>query len=212
MSLANIGDDTSISSISPPDGSLQAEKAAIFYPVARKAFLEMHPWGFATRRTSGVAMPSENTQWDYAYAVPNNALLVFAVLPEGATDDVIEQIPAGGYCYPFEFYTSYPTRAFTLERRADGQRQILTDEPNAQLRWIEDVTDISRYSSLCVIALARLLSSYLAGALIKGDVGRAESKGQLNIFSLEFSKAANHDVQQMRRRNDYEAPWLAARG
>ena len=35
IALAHLGDDATIASLSPPEGSAQAEKAARFYPIAR---------------------------------------------------------------------------------------------------------------------------------------------------------------------------------
>ena len=35
LALAHLGDDATIASIKPPEGSAQAEKSARFYPIAR---------------------------------------------------------------------------------------------------------------------------------------------------------------------------------
>ena len=49
LALAHLGDDATIASLSPPEGSAQAEKAARFYPIARNTLLEMHTWNFASK-------------------------------------------------------------------------------------------------------------------------------------------------------------------
>ena len=39
LALAHLGDDATIASLNPPEGSAQAEKAARFYPIARNSLL-----------------------------------------------------------------------------------------------------------------------------------------------------------------------------
>ena len=50
LALAHLGDSATVASINPPEGSAQAEMCQRFYPIARDSLLEMHNWGFATRR------------------------------------------------------------------------------------------------------------------------------------------------------------------
>ena len=52
LALAHLGDDATIASIKPPEGSAQAEKAARFYPIARDTLLDMHTWNFAMKRAT----------------------------------------------------------------------------------------------------------------------------------------------------------------
>ena len=79
LALSHLGDDATIVNLDPPEGSAQAEQAALFYPIARDALLEMYPWNFALRRTTLALLDEDpNTQWRYAYALPSNVLAVFA--------------------------------------------------------------------------------------------------------------------------------------
>jgi hypothetical protein len=50
LALAHIGDGANVRSITPPDETVQAEKCAIFYPIARDIALESHGWSFAVQR------------------------------------------------------------------------------------------------------------------------------------------------------------------
>ena len=52
LALAHLGDDATIASIKPPEGSAQAEHAARYYPIARNSLLESHTWNFAAKRAS----------------------------------------------------------------------------------------------------------------------------------------------------------------
>jgi hypothetical protein len=61
LSLARLGDEANVASIDPPEESVQAEHAAMFYPIARDAMLEMGDYKFSRRRITGatVTMPTE---------------------------------------------------------------------------------------------------------------------------------------------------------
>lgn len=49
LALSYLGDAATVSSIDPPEGSVQAEHCARFYPQALRSLLALHRWGFATR-------------------------------------------------------------------------------------------------------------------------------------------------------------------
>lgn len=87
LSLSFLGDTATVSSIDPPEGSAQAEHCARFYPLARDSLLEMHTWGFSTKRIQLAMLTSGWPEWTYCYAQPTDALNLLAVLPPEATDD-----------------------------------------------------------------------------------------------------------------------------
>src|SRR6185312_13769649 len=100
LALAHLGDTATVASISPPDGSVQAQLCARFYFAARDAALEMAAWGFATRRIAmsllqeavcdsspRVYPDGTPATWRYMYALPNGALNTLAVLPKDAIND-----------------------------------------------------------------------------------------------------------------------------
>jgi hypothetical protein len=97
MALGHLGDDATVASLDPPEGSAQAEHCARFYPMARDAMLDAHKWGFATRRAS-LALLSETppSPWRYAYAQPADALNLISMLAPDAADDNSVGLPAYG--------------------------------------------------------------------------------------------------------------------
>jgi len=215
LALAHLGDDATVSSFDPPEGSEQAEHCARFYPIARDALLEKHPWRFATRRTTLASLTSGSTQWDYSYARPNNALVVFAVLPPGASDDYSAPSAADYTDYTgvnFSYAPSvYQTEPFSSETDEDGNDLILTDVEDAEARWIARVTDSDKFSPLFTLALARLLAHFLAGPVLKGEIGMAVASAQLKIFEREFAEAAKSDAGQAKTEVTHSVPWIAAR-
>ena len=74
LALSHLGDLANVQSITPPDGSIQAELAARFFPHVRDTLLEMHTWGFATTCSALASLTNTSTRWGYAYAKPNDMI------------------------------------------------------------------------------------------------------------------------------------------
>lgn len=203
LALSHLGEDANVSSFDPPEGGPHAELCARWYPIARDAMLEMHAWNFALARVSPPARDSEASSWLYAYPLPAECISVVSVLPPDAMNDYASLVIDG--------YSSYQPQGFAVERLTDGTVVVYTNAADAQLRYTKRVTDTSRFPPLFVIALARLLASYLAGPIIKGDVGRNEAKGHLQIFQMELRQATASDAGQ--QNNDIKAvtPWMVGR-
>lgn len=192
LALARLGDNATVASIDPPEGSPQAEHCARFYPMARDSLLEMHAWGFATWRVMLAKLAVDSRGWAFAYARPNDALKMLGVLPATAPND--------GETQPYE-----------TESGANGASIILTNQENASARYIARVTDTTKFSPLFVDALAWLLASYLAGPVIKGDAGAAMARTCMQNFMLAFSKAQVSDANQRKVRPERVPTWIAGR-
>lgn len=214
LSLALLGDDATLSSIDPPEGSAQADHCAQFYPIARDALLEMHPWKFAMRRAT-LAMTGEQpySSWAYAYALPANTLQVFKV--SGPTD-----LDDQGNAYSSAFYPldelgrMTGSQDFEIESAADGSPVLYTQQADASIRYTVSVTDASRFPPLFVTALSYFLASMLAGPVLKGETGRTVSVQMLQQFRLFMGQATLSDARQRkadRVREAHTAPWMAAR-
>jgi len=176
LSLSHLGDDATVSSINPPEGSAQAEHCRRFYPIARRAMIAMHPWNMSTRRQALAEVADDPPDsWEYAYAVPNDCIKVFAVLAEGSLDDT-----AG--------------KPYVIEGNSAGVKRLYTNTQNATLRYAVDVTDTSRFDILFELALSRLLASFLAGPIIKGTEGAKIAAAHRDFFDkkeLPDAKAAD---------------------
>ena len=157
LALSYLGDEATVASINPPEGSVQAEYCARFYPFARDSLLELHTWGFATKCAQLAAMGISRPEWRFAYAQPADAIKIVAVLPHDAA--IIE---AG-------IDNAQP---FSCEIDDTGADIIPTNQVNAVARYISLVRDTTKFSPLFVQALAWHLASMLAGPLLKGRCGR----------------------------------------
>lgn len=215
LALGHLGDGATVSSIDPPEASMQAEYCSQFYPIARDQMMELHDWNFATRRISAALLTTDPwTQWRFAYAVPSEAIRVFSVLPPEAADDQL------GPDYRF---TATPQaylgpqetpNDFEIEVDGEGRRVIYTNVEDAVLRYTVPVTDTTRFSPLFVTALSYLLASYLAGPILKGESGRSIAGSMMQQAMGWTGQAAKSDAGQRRasRIRDLHTPaWVRAR-
>ena len=202
LALSHLGDDATIANLDPPEGSAQAEQAALFYPIARDALLEMYPWNFALRRTTLALLDEDpNTQWRYAYALPSNVLGVFAVQGAEDADDFVG--------------TSYgPVVAINGVNDSDNTRVLYTNVVDARIRYTVAVTIPSFFPPLFTVALSYFLASFLAGPVLKGETGRTVAGAMLSTMSGYLNKAQDMDAKQRRAnriRDAHVAPWVGAR-
>lgn len=214
LALGHLGDSATVASIDPPEGSAQAEHCARFYPIARDSLLELHDWAFATTRVALAAVSFPFTEWRYAYARPSDALRIIAVLAADAQDDHAVTLPV------YDTYLGapqinvigvYSPQRYATEIDVAGNQIILTNQVTATARYTRKITDTSRFSPLFVDALARLLASYLAGPVLKGDSGIAQGRAQLQIAMAMLGKAAVSGANQQHQDVGQSTPWLAGR-
>jgi hypothetical protein len=175
--------------------------------MARDSMLEMHSWGFATSRVSLALLGSGWPEWDYSYAQPSGALNIIAVLPPDATDDY----SMGAANVPAAAGGSYVPQAFSCEVDGSGNNVIFTDQADAVLRYTSIVTDTTKFSPLFTMALSWHLASMLAGPLLKGDAGAAESKRCAALAQSYLSMAVESDAAQRRISPQHNVDWISGR-
>ena len=193
LALSNLGDGARVTAIDPSDGSVQANLCAVFYPVARDALFERYPWSFANARAAlvldtTIADPLDS--WEFSYVVPTDCLRVIGVHAEADSADRTPQdfVREGGY--------------------------LFTNTEDAVIRYTKQVTLATSYPALFVVALARLLSSYLAGPLLKGMEGVKVGQAMLTQFEkLDFPLAAAKDANGQKNNSygDFTPDSIAAR-
>lgn len=208
LALAHLGDSATVASLDPPEGSPQSEHCARFYPIARDSLLEMHAWGFATRRKQLAQVSNNWPEWTYAYALPSEAINLIAVLPVDATDDTNIRFPNSS----LNDNGGYMPQPFIVEAGENGTGVLLTDLPNAVLRYTAIVTDPTVFSPLFTVALSWHLASMLAGPILKGDAGAAEGKRCTAMMQSFLSQAKISDANQRRLSVQHTVGWMRERG
>lgn len=213
LALAHLGDDATIASLNPPEGSAQAEKAARFYPIARNSLLEMHTWNFAAKRGNIALTTNSLDQWDYAYVAPADMMSPVAIISPTAQNDYATRMSAGDT--PGGITSNYaPTIVagqYTPQQFAVEGDLIYTNQENAMLRYQAFITDPSLFSPLFVVTLSWHLASMMAGPVIKGDQGAAEAKRCTQMMGNYLNSAKQSDNLHRDITIEHIVPWTSGR-
>ena len=213
LALAHLGDDATIATIKPPEGSAQAEKAARFYPIARDSLLEMHTWNFASKRGALALTTVTLDQWEYAYQAPADLMTPVAIISPSAQNDYATRMSAGDT--PGGITSNYaPTIVagqYSPQQFAEEGAYIYTNQENAVLRYQAYVTDPTLFSPLFINTLSWHLASMLAGPVIKGDQGAAEAKRCTQTMVQYLSTAKQSDNLHRDITVEHIVPWTSGR-
>lgn len=219
LALGHLGDDATVSSINPPEGSIQAEHCARFYPVARDLCLEAHEWGFATRRATlaqlSITLPPE---WLYAYQLPSNCRNPIKLrdpnaAPDTSFNDFHCGMPYDGRPFVQSWQETHDV-PYELESLDDGTSVIYTNLAGAILQYVAGVTDTTKFSAQFVDSVGWLLAAYLAGPVIKGDAGASMANVCMKAYLASLSQAKVNDANNRRRseaQSQRAAPWIMSR-
>lgn len=193
LALALLGDEATLSSIDPPEGSAQADHCARFYPMALDAMLDSHYWSFCTSRASlNLLTATPAFGWTYAYAEPTNAINIISLFMAGSLDDQNPQ-------------------QFEIESLADGTTVIYANIQNPIARYTLRVVDPAKFQPLFVDALVDKLASLLAGPVLKGDTGSKMALTYRNLFRDSLAQARASDAAQRRVNIRHNPDFLSAR-
>ena len=185
MALSHIGSEARVASISPPDGSVEAGHCATFYDGARTEMLEPGNWAFSLKRAALAQVTNPSTVWAYAYAKPADCQRALRILRPSIAVTVFTQD------LRVEPHTDdRDTAPFDIEGEV-----ILTNEPDAKLVYVQDVTDSTKFPASFTSALSYLLAAYLAGPIIKGNegvrLGDAMRQRAANMADVSATASAN---------------------
>lgn len=210
LAVGHLGDDANITSIDPPDGSIQAQHCARFYPVARDVVLERHEWRFNTRRKA-LALSAEDPPigWAFAYALPSDCVKPIRVLSPTAAPDLFTTSYNGTPVISANT-DNLNNQDYIVEAAADGSPILFTNTEDASLVYSIGITDPTKFTPLMTIALSRLLASYMAGPLIKGTTGANVAKAQLQIFEEDELPKATESDANVSNSNPYSSATPAA--
>lgn len=160
MALSHIGAEARVASISPPDGSVEAGYCSTFFDLARTEMLEPGSWAFSLRRAQLATVANPSTTWAFAYAKPADCQRALRILRPGIAVTVFNQDDVALQA------DDRNTALFDVEGAV-----ILTNEPEAVLVYVRDITDTTLFPASFTSALSFLLAGYLAGPIIKGNEG-----------------------------------------
>lgn len=186
MALSHIGSEARVSAISPPDGSVEAGHCVTFYDLARTELLEPGQWAFSLKRAALAQATNTSNTWAYAYVLPSDCLRALRVLQLTTTSLTV--------------FNQDEYLAANIDDRNGAQFDteggvLYTNEPDAVLLYVRDVTDTTRFTPTFVAALGYNLAGYLAGPIIKGSegvkIGDAMRQRAMRAAELAATASAN---------------------
>lgn len=213
QALGHIGSDAVVSSIDPPDGSVEAGHCARFLPIARRALIELSLPNWAKRREQLSEVDNPSTVWQFAYALPSECIKPLRVLQTGA---FAGYLPSGAI---FDQWASQVdvlleeqgSAHFEIETDAEGALILLTNEPTAVLLYLRDVQDPGKFTPAFQAALGEMLGSYLAGPIIKGTEGMRVAKALRDMATLDARSAAASNANSSATTHAVTPSWISAR-
>lgn len=212
LALAYLGDSATVASIAPPEGSAQAQHCARFYPMALSLMLEAHEWNFITKRVALALLTSPYTdQWKYAYQLPSDCNTLISVIPARCYPGLVVPWAAWDQVLPFESSERERWRDFQIEVDSSNRQVILSNVCDAIARYASTQVQPGMFPALFTDALAWKLASMLAGPLLKGDVGAAESKRCLQASAAIAAQAMSQDANQRHDAPRPEPVWMRDR-
>jgi hypothetical protein len=182
MALSHIGSDARVTSISPPDGSVEAGHCATFYDIARTELLEPGSWAFSLKRATLGQLTNTSDAWAYAYAKPSNCLRPLRILRPTLGVTVFNQ----------DTVTAHIDDRDSAQFDVEGD-VVYTNEPDAVLVYVQDVTDSTKFPASFTTALSFNLAGFLAGPIIKGNEGArlGDAMRQRAMSAADMSAAAS---------------------
>lgn len=139
-----------------------ATLCANLWPTVRDAVLRSHPWNCAMKR---VALSPNQTgpafDWTYAFQLPGDVLRVWTV---GRDDEAPE---------------------WAIE---DGN--VVMDEAICYMRYIRQLTDVSKYDSLLTLAMTSGMKAVLAYPITKSQ-SQQDAAIKLHEFHLRMARTVD---------------------
>ena len=190
MALSLLGDEATVSSLEPPEGSAQADHCARFYGIAVNDILSEHAWSFALKRVELPQLADEpvGEPGGKAYSVPADCVRV--TLCRGRI--------AGNYRM---------LRGYSMENM-NGERGIVTKASDVWIRYVSSQVDPSAFSPPFISALVHRVASLLAGALVPGSSGMSMAQEQIKLYEHYLARARNQDARQQAGKEKYRPKFV----
>lgn len=184
MALSLLGDDATLSSLNPPEGSAQADHCARFYGIALQELLTSRPWSFSMRRARLAQLSREAIGEDQVktFALPSDCAYVAGVFSDEVLRTKIVQ--------------------YALETTG-AQKVLVTTAKDVWIKYVSTKADEASFSPLFVTALVHRLASLLAGAMVPGSTGTTMAGEHIKLYQQYLTKAWSLDARQQARKERY---------
>lgn len=147
-----------------------AAAVGLFFDRARRKILRSHPWNFATEAKALAVTTEEPVGWDYQYGLPADALRPLYIYNSAASNPNDDSIK-------FEVRGPY----------------LLTNEEDATLVYVKDVTDPNKYDESFIDAFAYQLAADII-VYLSGDRAMSQTLLQMAAFAVQSAAAVDANV------------------
>lgn len=181
LALSLLGEEPSIVSIDPPDGSDNAGHCQRFYPLAVRKLHEEFDWSFAQKRVKLSELNYDTEKWGvkHVYAMPSDCVRIVKV-----------------YVPDEHLYMPIDSTEWRVEyNEQNSSRMILTDVDGAYVHYTALVSSAAIYPTYFVEALTILLAAYLVGPVKRESQASQQVNGILQRYAQALSAAKSIDSQ-----------------
>lgn len=179
LALSHIGVGKEIATLT--EDSQEARACNRYFNIALEAVLRDFPHPFAnTFATAQLVAEDPNDEWGYSYRYPSGCVKLLRILSGIRNDNRQSRVP------------------YKIGRDSAG-RLIYTDKQNAELEYIELVTDTTKFPADAAMALSFRLASYVAPRLTAGDpfkMGDRAIRYYIGEVSLAKANAVNEQQDE----------------
>tara|TARA_B100001013_G_C24619421_1_gene446588 strand:- start:475 stop:1122 length:648 start_codon:yes stop_codon:yes gene_type:complete len=187
LALSYVGDRFDITSLT--EASTEAEQVNLVFVEARDSLLRQHTWNFAKKFSSPAALTGTAPNlWTFMYLYPVDALRILSITN-----------PAGREATPIKFEVGI---------NGDDEYCVLTDQEDAQIKYIKRITDTQEFDANFTVAFAYSIAAKIAMALT-GDGGIATNL--YNMYQAQLNMARGNDAAEGIEPDPPEAGWILAR-
>lgn len=228
IALHTIGEQTTVQSIDPSDGSPAANAAAILYQPKINALFRAAPWGFATKQTfltqlRAVMVDGELSDdpppqpWLYEYAYPSDCIRGRFILPNFRPTSSSGGVPLTTYSnvnYAQSRYWAGEPIPWKLGLDLSPEEDvdikvIFCNIPQAQLVYTKQVDDPNLWDAQFLNAASTYLGVWLLNSLGRNSQG---FRDQIALAMDIIRQARADDGNEGNTTVDNTPDWIRIRG
>lgn len=190
LAISHLGVGKEIANMT--ERSQEASSCNRYFDIALNKVLEDFNWSFV-KKTQVLNLISEEYSNDlkYSYRAPSDCLKVVKILSGLYNESVHEQV-------------------YFKTAKDDQGKIIITNQPLAEVEYIEDTEDINLLPSGFALALSYKLAELIAPRLSKGDPYK--NKRELRAaYEDEIETAKKNDANQQPKKPEPESEFIKAR-
>lgn len=190
IALSRLGNSRTINSLQ--EQSKEAGLCDLHYDSALKEVLSDFDWNFATKRVALANTGNAPPDWQFAYRYPTDCLRIIQIMLPGMRNP------------PERMRIQYQVGS-----DSDGTgRLIYTDQPEAWLQYIGNVTDPNMFDALFRSALAWKLASEIGMPLASAP---NLVQNALTMYSQIIRSAGSHSMNESQEPVEPDSEFTSAR-